>query len=75
MDVIAVRMEQAITDGLPGALCPSPRPEELDRVAGGLRPSAVHLQRFVEPPPQVVFPFFTDDGAALFQVGCPSSAP
>src|SRR5882762_1899715 len=53
VNVIAMRGQQAITDVIPGTFIPGPRPEELDRIAVGLGPAAVDLQRFVEAPAEV----------------------
>src|SRR5262245_14969396 len=72
MHVITMRIEQAIADIFPGTLGPCPRAEELDRVAGRLRPSPIHLQGFVEPPPQVLLAFSPRDGAACLGEGGPS---
>src|SRR5262245_29125414 len=49
-----MRAEQSVADESPRAFGARPGAEELDRVTVRLSPSPVTLQRFVEPPSQVV---------------------
>jgi hypothetical protein len=69
MNVIAMRMEQAITDVRPRPFGPGPRAEELYRVAEWLRPSPIPLQGFVKSPPQVLLSFSARDGPGLLGGG------
>src|SRR5262245_37839877 len=71
VNVIAVRVQQAITDVLPGALVPGPRPEELDRVAIRLRPAPVGLEGLVQPPAQVAPPLLREVAPPLRLVPAP----
>ena len=67
MDMIAVRIEQAIADVFPRPLTASPRAEELDWISIRLCPSPVTLQRLVEPPAQVRPSFPAGDPAAYLR--------
>ena len=52
-----------------------PRAEELDWIAMRLSPSAIELQRFVQPPSEIVFSFHIPDAPPLFGVWNPRSIP
>src|SRR5262245_14585335 len=54
VNVVVVRAEQSSADVFPRAFGARPGAEELDRVTIRLGPPPVTLQRFVEPPAQVV---------------------
>ena len=68
VDVVAMSVEQAITDVLPGTFGPRPWAEELYRVSVGLRPAPIHLQGLVEPPAQIAVSFGTGVAAALLWI-------
>jgi hypothetical protein len=68
VDVIAMSVEQAITDVLPGTFGPRPWAEELYWVSIGLRPAPIYLQGLIEAPAQVAVSFGTGNEAALFGI-------
>jgi hypothetical protein len=57
VDVIAVSVEQSITDVFPRPFGPRPWAEELYWVSIGLHPAPIHLQRLVGAPTQVAVSF------------------
>jgi hypothetical protein len=68
VDVIAMSVEQAITDVLPGTFGSRPWAEELYWVSIRLRPASIHLQGLVEAPAQVAVSFGTGVAAALLGI-------
>jgi len=58
MDVITMRVKEEVAYVFPGTLFSGPGPEELNWKTVGLRPAATVLQSFIEPPSQIVLPFF-----------------
>src|SRR2546425_889374 len=67
-------IEQEITNVLPWAFASGPRSKELHRISIRLRPAAVDLQSFINPPSQVPAQFLFQYAALLFRVGGKSSA-
>lgn len=61
VNVVSMRIEQEVAYVFPGTLASRPGPEELNWKTVGLRPAAARLQRFVEPPSQIISPFVIQD--------------
>jgi hypothetical protein len=52
--VVSMRVEQEVANVFPGTLDSGPWSEQLNWITVGLRPAAARLQRFVEPPSQIL---------------------
>jgi len=66
MNVVAVRVLQAVADKSPWPFALCPGSEKLDWITVWLRPAAVALKRFVKPPAEIALSFSIFEGSPRF---------